>query len=109
MVKDVGDFDIKTALDASVATANVSYFDGLGDYIQYHYVPDDKSHSSVSKTLEYAYNDWCIAQIAKKAGDSSAEEEFLNRSENYKNVYDKSIGFMRPKLADGTFKKSFDP
>ena len=109
MVKDVGDFDVKTALDASVATANVSYFDGLGDYIQYHYVPDDKSHSSVSKTLEYAYNDWCIAQIAKEAGDSSAEEAFLNRSENYKNVYDKSIGFMRPKLADGTFKKSFDP
>ncbi len=63
--KNVGDFDRTYALEASVDTAGVSYFDGLGDYIKYHYVPDDKSHSSVSKTLELAYNDWCIAQMAK--------------------------------------------
>ena len=109
MVKNVGDFDHERALQASVNTANVRYFDGLGDYIDYHYVPDDKSHSSVSKTLEYAYNDWCIAQMAKQVGDTSTEEEFLKRSEYYNNVYDPSIGFMRPKLSDGTFRKDFDP
>ncbi|WP_223034689.1 GH92 family glycosyl hydrolase [Hanstruepera marina] len=109
MVKNVGDFDHKRALQASVNTANVRYFDGLGDYLDYHYVPDDKSHSSVSKTLEYAYNDWCIAQIAKQVGDTSTEEEFLKRSEYYNNVYDPTIGFMRPKLSDGTFRKEFDP
>ncbi len=109
LVKNVGDFDKNRALQAAVTTANVRYFEGLGDYIDYHYVPDDKSHSSVSKTLEYAYNDWCISQIAKEVGNASTEKEFMDRSEYYTNVYDPKIGFMRPKLADGTFKKAFDP
>ena len=109
MVKNVGDFDFKRALQASVNTANVRYFDGIGDYIDYKYVPDDKSHSSVSKTLEYAYNDWCIAQIAKKVGNNTTKEEFMLRSEYYHNVYDPKIGYMRPKLADGNFRKDFDP
>ncbi|NOR87912.1 MAG: glycoside hydrolase family 92 protein, partial [Bacteroidales bacterium] len=109
MAKNVGDFSHERALQASVNTANVKYFDGLGDYIDYQYVPDDKSHSSVSKTLEYAYNDWCIAQVAKKLGHSSVEEEFKKRSKYYMNVYDPEIGYMRPKLSDGTFRKNFDP
>ncbi len=109
MAKNIGDFNQKHALQASVNTANVRYFEGLGDYIDYQYVPDDKSHSSVSKTLEYAYNDWCISQIANQVGDKNTEKEFLERSEYYNNVYDASIGFMRPKLSDGTFRKNFDP
>ena len=109
MAKNVGDFEHRRALYASVNTANVRYFDGIGDYIDYKYVPDDKSHSSVSKTLEYAYNDWCISQMAKQVGNASTEEEFLKRSEYYNNVYDPKIGYMRPKLADGTFRKNFDP
>ena len=109
MVKNVGDFNHQRALQASVNTANVHYFDGIGDYIDYQYVPDDKSHSSVSKTLEYAYNDWCIAQIAKGVNNSITEKEFLKRSEYYTNVYDPKIGYMRPKLADGNFRTDFDP
>lgn len=109
MVKNVGDFNHKRALNASVNTANVTYFDGLGDYIKYAYVPDDKSHSSVSKTLEYAYNDWCIAQMGKQIGNTEVTEEFMKRSYYYKNVYDSKIGYMRPKLSDGTFRKNFDP
>jgi predicted alpha-1,2-mannosidase len=109
MVKNIGDFGHERALQASVNTANVRYFDGLGYYIDYKYVPDDKSHSSVSKTLEYAYNDWCITQMAKNIGNTSTAKVFLERSEYYNNVYDPSIGFMRPKLADGTFRVNFDP
>lgn len=109
MAKNVGDFDLGRALKASVNTANVEYFDGLGDYIEYGYVPDDKSHSSVSKTLEYAYDDWCIAQLANRIGDSEKEKEFLIRSEYFNNVYDSQSGYMRPKLSDGTFRKNFDP
>ena len=109
MAKNVGDFDQELAMQASVNTANVKYFDGLGDYIDYQYVPDDKSHSSVSKTLEYAYNDWCIAQMAKHVGNTTIEDEFIKRSEYYKNVYDPKTGYMRPKLADGTFRENFDP
>lgn len=109
MAKNVGDFDINRALNASVTTANVRYFDGLGDYIDYQYVPDDLSHSSVSKTLEYAYNDWCIAQLANKAGEVKLEQEFLQRSTYYQHVYDSTSGFMRPKLANGQFRSNFDP
>jgi len=109
MAKNVGDFDKRRALEASINTANVRYFGGLGDYIDYKYVPDDKSHSSVSKTLEYAYNDWCIAQMADQLNNVSAKDEFTKRSEYYTNVYDPKIGFMRPKLGDGTFREKFDP
>ena len=109
MAKNVGDFDHNRALNASVNTANVRYFDGLGDYIDYKYVPDDKSHSSVSKTLEYACNDWCIAQMANQIGNTQVKEEFIKRSEYYNNVYDKKSGYMRPKLSNGSFRENFDP
>jgi len=109
MAKNVGDFNHERALQASVNTANVRYFDGLGDYIDYEYVPDNKSHSSVSKTLEYAYNDWCIAQIAIQVGDDSLAEEFMKRSEYYNNVFDASTGYMRPRLSNGDFRENFDP
>ena len=109
MAKNVGDFDHKQALIAAVNTAKVRYFDGLGDYMDYKYVPDDKSHSSVSKTLEYAYNDWCIAQIAKQVDNTEMVKEFMIRSEYYNNVFDSKSGYMRPKLADGKFRVNFDP
>lgn len=109
IAKGVGDFDKKQALKASVATANVLYFDGIGEYLDYKYVPDDKSHSSVSKTLEYAYDDWTIAQIAKSVGDSKAEKVFLDRSEYYNNVFNPKNGYMSPRLANGNFRKNFDP
>jgi predicted alpha-1,2-mannosidase len=109
MVKGIGDFDKQKALAASVATATVPYFEGLGPYMDYAYVPDDLSHSSVSKTLEYAYNDWCIARMAEQLGDNDIQKVFDQRSKSYRNVYDESIGFMRPKLADGSFREDFDP
>ena len=109
IVKGNTGFDVKAAIAASVATAKVPYYDGLGDYMDMGYVPEDKSGASVSKTLEYAYDDWAIAQAAKVIGDDSIYEEFIQRAENYKNVYDAASGFMRPKLSDGSFKKEFDP
>ncbi len=109
IVKNVGDFDKKRALKASVATASVPYFDGLGDYIKFKYVPDDKSHSSVSKTLELAYDDWTIAQIAKSVGDANTEKRFLERSEYYNNVFNPVNGYMSPRLSNGEFRKNFDP
>ncbi|MDQ8012808.1 MAG: GH92 family glycosyl hydrolase [Flavobacterium nitrogenifigens] len=102
-------FDAEKALQACVNTAKVPYYDGLEFYMNKGYVPEDKSGASVSKTLEYAYDDWAIAQAAKKLGKTDIYNEFINRSKNYKNVYDEKTGFMRPKLNDGTFKKEFDP
>ncbi|RLD86623.1 MAG: glycoside hydrolase family 92 protein, partial [Bacteroidetes bacterium] len=103
------DFDTLKAMKAAVSTANVPYFDGFGEYIQYHYVPDDLSHSSVSKTLEFAYNDWCIAQMANQLDDTAVEKEFFTRSTYYRNVFNPATGFMQPRLANGHFRKDFDP
>jgi len=96
------------ALEASAQTARTKYYDGLEYYIKLGYVPDDKNSSSVSKTLEYAYDDWCIAQAAKELNRKDLYDEFIKRSENWRNVYDASTGFMRPKMSDGQFRKEFD-
>lgn len=109
IVKGSTSFDANKALDACVATARYRDFDGIGSYIDLGYVPEDISGSSVSKTLEYAYDDWAIAQAAKKLGRLDIYDEFVRRSENYKNVYDASTGFMRPRLSNGSFKAAFDP
>jgi predicted alpha-1,2-mannosidase len=109
VVKKMGDFDVKKALAACTTTAKVPYFEGIGPYLTYGYVPDDLSHSSVSKTLEYAYDDWCIAQIANQIGDAKTSQEFLKRSTYYENVYDSKIGFMRPRVSTGQFRQAFDP
>ncbi|QCR21178.1 GH92 family glycosyl hydrolase [Pontibacter sp. SGAir0037] len=109
VIKGNANFDVNKALEACVTTARNNYYDGLNYYMEMGYVPEDKNGSSVSKTLEYAYDDWCIAQMAKKLGRQDIYEEFSKRATNYKNVYDAKIGFMRPKLSDGTWKKEFDP
>ena len=108
MMKGNTNFDANLALEACVNTARKRFYEGLGYYIDKGFVPEDKSGSSVSKTLEYAYDDWCIAQMAKKMNREDIYKEFIARSEYYRNVFDASVGFMRPKLSDGTFKKEFD-
>lgn len=97
------------ALDAAVATAHNKYYDGIPYYEQYGYVPEDKNSTSVSKTLEYSYDDWAIAQAAKKLGRKDVAAEFTKRSQNWTNVFDASTGFMRPKMSDGSWGKNFDP
>ena len=96
------------ALEASAQTARTGYYDGLEYYMKLGYVPDDKNSSSVSKTLEYAYDDWAIAQAAKKLNRSDLYDEFIKRSRNWRNHYDPSTGFMRPKMSDGKFREKFD-
>jgi predicted alpha-1,2-mannosidase len=96
------------ALNACVTTARQRWFDGLGYYLDQGYVPEDKSSSSVSKTLEYAYDDWCIAQLARKLGREDVYQEFSRRAGSWQNVYDARIAYMRPRLADGSFRREFD-
>jgi predicted alpha-1,2-mannosidase len=102
------DEDPARILEAMSTTASQGYYDGLEYYMKMGYVPEDKNGSSVSKTLEYAYDDWCIAEVAKKAGDLQKQELFRKRSENYHHVYDHRIGFMRPKLSNGEWKSEFN-
>ena len=100
--------DAKAALMACVATANKRNYEGIGDYIDKGYIPAEKNGTSVSNTLEYAYDDWAIAQLAKHLGETEIYNQFIKRSENWRNNFDKTTGFMRPRLADGSFKKEFD-
>ncbi|XZF13686.1 GH92 family glycosyl hydrolase [Chitinophagaceae bacterium MMS25-I14] len=109
IVKGNTGFDANSALDACIATATHRNYEGIGCYMDMGYIPDEKSGVSVSSTLEYAYDDWCIAQAAKYLGRTNVYNEFIRRSENYKNVYDPAAGFMRPKLASGKFREQFDP
>lgn len=109
IVKGVYKGDPQRALFASANTASYAPYDGLGFYMDLGYVPEDKNGSSVSKTLEYAYDDWAIAQIASRTGNTGIQQDFLKRSESFKKVFDPVSGFMRPRLSDGTFKKQFDP
>lgn len=108
IIKGVYKGDAAEALDACVATARQRRYEGIGDYIDKGYVPAETNGTSVSNTLEYAYDDWCIAMLARHLGKDDLHREFLKRSENWRNVYDAGLGFMRPRLKDGTFRKEFD-
>ncbi|MGK9126496.1 GH92 family glycosyl hydrolase [Olivibacter sp. SA151] len=108
IIKGVYKGDALAALEACIQTANARNYEGIGAYIDKGYVPADISGTAVSNTLEYAYDDWCIAQLAKKLGRMDVYQDFIKRSSNWKNVYDPSVGFMRPRMTDGTFKRDFD-
>src|SRR5690606_5504316 len=102
-------FDMEKALEACVTTARNRRYDGLDLYMDMGYIPVDRNGTGVSTTLEYAYDDWAIAQLAKKSGRMDIYEEFIKRSENYKNVFDPASGFMRARLSNGHFRSPFDP
>jgi predicted alpha-1,2-mannosidase len=97
------------ALNACIATANHRNYEGIGNYIDLGFIPSEQNRTSVSNTLEYAYDDWCIAQLAKKLDRKNVYDEFMKRSFNWQSNFNPATNFMQPKLADGTFQKSFDP
>lgn len=82
---------------------------GVLSYIKYGYVPSDEYKESVNLTLDAAYGDWCIARLAEILGRDELTEEFMARSKSYKNLFDKSTGFMRGRKRDGTMSEPFDP
>ncbi len=96
-------------LAACTATANRDDYRGIGLYKLMGYVPADLEGESLSKTLEYAYDDWCIAQLARRMGRDSVYNEFILRSKNYMNLFQPASGFMQPRLSDGEWVAGFDP
>ena len=76
---------------------------GLTYYKKLGYVPADKTNESVSSTLEFALEDYCVAQVAKGLGKEKDYRFFLKRSKNYRNLFDTKTGFMTPRLSDGSF------
>ena len=108
ILKDVKGFDVNEAYEAMLLSANQKQR-GTQDYIRFGYLPQDKEGWSVTVTLEYAYDDWCIAQVAKKLGKTEDYNRFMKRSLSYKNLFDESTGFMRAKDSTGKFIEPFDP
>ena len=107
-LKHVKGFDAQHAYEAIKATAMNPDYDGLASYRKLGWVPCDEEDESLSKTLEYAYDDWCVAQMAKALGKQEDYDYFMKRSANYRNIYDPSIGWMRSKDSNGNWRKNFD-
>lgn len=82
---------------------------GLPEYLKYGYCPAGMVDQSAAETVDAAYGDYCIAQVAKSLGHLEDYEEFLKRSGNWRNLFDPRTGFIRGKKADGTWVEPFDP
>ena len=87
---------------------------GIEYYLDRGYIPAGREGGGMhvdgaAQTLEYAYQDWALSQFAGIKGDGQVEEEYRRRSRNYRNVFDKQSGFMRPRGLDSTFIEPFDP
>ena len=108
------EFDYEKAFEAMKASAmndgRGKHDDrGLKEYMEYGYIPADLENESVSKTLEYAYDDWCIAQMAKMLGKEDDYQYFMERAACFTNLFDTETGFFRGKLSDGSWKEGFNP
>ncbi len=107
--KGIRGFDLGEALRLLQAQAGKAEYRGLGDYARLGYVPSDREGESVSKTLEYSYDDWATALVARALGREDEARAFLGRAGSYRNVLDPETGLARPRLADGRFAGPFDP
>lgn len=113
-LKGIGDFDPEKALEACVATANLDSYRDIGVYKEKGYIPYDLhdpsegDNWSLSKTLEYAFDDYCIAEMASKMGQKDIAEAFYARSKNYRNVYNPATSFMQPRDKEGNFIENFN-
>ncbi|WP_396184501.1 GH92 family glycosyl hydrolase, partial [Flavobacterium sp.] len=107
MAKGITGFDYEKAFEAAKHSAMLDHL-GLDAYKKNGFISMDDEHESVSKTLEYAYDDWCIAQMAQILNKKEEYDYFMQRSQSWKNVFDWKTGFMRPKK-NGGWDKPFDP
>ena len=107
--KGIAGVDYERAYKAMMKRAMVDDYRGLGYYRTKGYIPCDMEEESVSKTFEYCYDDWSIAHVARKLGHSSDATMLVERSLNYRNYYDRSINFARPKLSNGEWAEPFSP
>lgn len=119
MVKGIQGFDYETAYAALRKDAfeipvgqrglPVGGKGAMEEYLRLGYVPARKTEYWVSMTLDYAYNDWCVAQAAKRMSRTDDYQTLMKRSQNYKNLWDPSTGFMRSKEEQGNWSRNFDP
>lgn len=102
-------FDTRLAYEAAVKASSLRDERGLKYVKERGYIPADKEVESVSKAMEYAIDDWCIAAMAGKLGETKDYAYYRQRASYYKNYFDSSIKFVRPKMSDGSWKTPYDP
>jgi len=107
LVKGIKGYDVSKTLKACITSADKEQF-GIGYIKKYGFIPSDMESESVSRTLEYSYDDWCIAQIAKTLNEQKEYVRFIRRAQGYKNIFDKNVGFMRGRF-NGGWSYPFDP
>ncbi|HEY5404561.1 MAG TPA: GH92 family glycosyl hydrolase [Pyrinomonadaceae bacterium] len=107
MAKGATGFDRELAFEAMKHSAELRHF-GLGSYVDHGYIDMGDERESVSKTLEYAYDDWCIAMMAKSLGRTEDYNRYLRRAQFFKNVFDRESGFVRPRTNAG-WLSPFEP
>jgi predicted alpha-1,2-mannosidase len=108
ILKGIKGFDVEKAYTAMKKSA-MQDIRGTNLYRRYGFVPQDKLGSSVTITLEYAYDDWCIAQVAKHLNKNQDYKEFMIRAHSYVPLFDSQTGFFRAKNTDGSWVNPFDP
>ncbi len=108
ILKGIKGFDYVKAYEAMRASA-FQDIRTTKEYRDFQFVPHDASTASVTKTTEYAYDDWCIAMVARKLGKREDFDLFQKRAGYWKNLFDTTINFIRPKYADGSWVPAFDP
>jgi predicted alpha-1,2-mannosidase len=106
--KGFRDYDVEKAYKAMKKSATEQN-KSVKLFNKYGYVPADKAGESVSKTLLYSFDDWCIAQMAKALGKKDDYQTYSKRAEGYQNIFNKENDFMQPKLANGNWLTPFDP
>jgi predicted alpha-1,2-mannosidase len=110
VMKDTPGIDPERALNACVASATTSHPGSPFDvWEKYGYMPEDLQSQSVSITLEQAYDDWCVAQLAKKLGHDDIYERFTRRARYFRNLYNADNGFFQGRTSDGKWLEPFDP
>ena len=107
MAKGITGYDKNALYESMVAASNYTSW-SIPTFNKNNYVQIDDESESVSKTLEYAYDNWCIAQVAKKLNKKTDYDLYMKRAQAYKNVYDKKTGFMRPRK-NGNWLSPFEP
>lgn len=107
IVKGVEGFDVEVALQAMKHSAEEDRF-GLSAYKRNGFIDGSDEAEGVSRTLEYAFDDWAIAQAAKRAGRSDDYQRYIRRSQSWKHLFDPATGFMRARV-EGFWAAPFDP
>jgi predicted alpha-1,2-mannosidase len=104
-------FDASEALNAMIETSTISHINSDWElYNQYGYYPFDKlDNEAVSRTLESGYDDWCVAEMARKLGKNEIANTFTKRANYYRNIYDKETQFFRGKDSKGNWRAPFNP